>query len=61
MTVWDEYLRLNEPAIEQQQRISDILLSMDNKIAALEAKRSKYEMVRQGMTRRLLTGASRLT
>jgi type I restriction enzyme S subunit len=33
---------------------------MDNEIAALEAKRKKYEAVKQGMMQQLLTGKIRL-
>jgi type I restriction enzyme S subunit len=47
-------------AVEEQQAISSVLSSIDNEIAALEAKRKKYESVKQGMMQQLLTGKIRL-
>jgi type I restriction enzyme S subunit len=44
----------------EQQAIASVLSSMDNEIAALEAKRKKYEAVKQGMMQQLLTGKIRL-
>jgi type I restriction enzyme S subunit len=46
--------------IEEQQAIASVLSSIDNEIAALEAKRKKYEAVKQGMMQQLLTGKIRL-
>jgi type I restriction enzyme S subunit len=48
------------PTIKEQQAIAAVLSSMDNEIAALEAKRKKYEAVKQGMMQQLLTGKIRL-
>lgn len=46
--------------IEEQTAIANILSDMDEEIAALEAKRAKYEQVKQGMMQELLTGRIRL-
>lgn len=46
--------------IEEQTAIANILSDMDEEIAALEAKRAKYEQVKQGMMQELLTGKIRL-
>jgi type I restriction enzyme S subunit len=44
----------------EQQAIASVLSSMDTEIVALEAKRKKYEAVKQGMMQQLLTGKIRL-
>lgn len=44
----------------EQQAIATILTSMDNEITALEAKKTKYEAIKQGMMQQLLTGKIRL-
>lgn len=44
----------------EQQAIATILTKMDNEITALEAKRAKYEAIKQGMMQQLLTGKIRL-
>jgi type I restriction enzyme S subunit len=46
--------------LKEQQAIASVLSSMDSDIAALEAKRKKYEAVKQGMMQQLLTGKIRL-
>jgi type I restriction enzyme S subunit len=46
--------------LKEQQAIASVLSSIDNEIAALEAKRKKYEAVKQGMMQQLLTGKIRL-
>jgi type I restriction enzyme S subunit len=46
--------------LKEQQAIASVLSSMDSEIAALEAKRKKYEAVKQGMMQQLLTGKIRL-
>lgn len=48
------------PTISEQQAISSVLTSMDNELSALEAKRKKYEQIKQGMMQQLLTGKIRL-
>lgn len=44
----------------EQSAIASVLTSMDNAIAALEAKKAKYEQIKQGMMQQLLTGKIRL-
>ena len=46
--------------IAEQQAIATILIKMDNEITALEAKKDKYEAIKQGMMQQLLTGKIRL-
>lgn len=45
----------------EQRAISTILTDMDNELTALEAKRRKYTMIKEGMMQQLLTGKIRLT
>lgn len=47
-------------SLPEQQAIASILTSMDNELSALEAKRKKYEQIKQGMMQQLLTGKIRL-
>lgn len=46
--------------MEEQNRIATILSDMDSEIAALEAKLSKAQSIKQGMMQQLLTGKIRL-
>ena len=48
------------PTIAEQKAIAAVLSDMDAEIAALEAKRAKYESIKQGMMQELLTGRMRL-
>ena len=48
------------PCEKEQQAIANILSKKDNEITALEAKRAKYEAIKQGMMQQLLTGKIRL-
>lgn len=48
------------PTLAEQQAIAAVLSDMDAEIAALEAKRAKYERIKQGMMQELLTGKTRL-
>ncbi len=48
------------PPLAEQQAIAAVLSDMDAEIAALEAKRAKYESIKQGMMQELLTGKTRL-
>lgn len=48
------------PCEKEQQAIANILSKMNNEITALEAKRAKYEAIKQGMMQQLLTGKIRL-
>lgn len=47
-------------SIAEQQDIATILTKMDDEITALEAKKAKYEAIKQGMMQQLLTGKIRL-
>lgn len=47
-------------SITEQQVIANILSKMDNGITALETKKAKYEVIKQGMMQQLLTGKIRL-
>lgn len=51
---------LHVPDLIEQQAIASVLSDMDAEIAALEAKRAKYESIKQGMMQELLTGRTRL-
>ena len=46
--------------VAEQKAIASVLSDMDAEIAALEAKRAKYESIKQGMMQELLTGKTRL-
>jgi type I restriction enzyme S subunit len=48
------------PSHPEQQAIAQILSDMDAEIEALEQKRDKYKMLKQGMMQELLTGKTRL-
>jgi len=48
------------PSLEEQKAIAQILSDMDSEIEALEKKRDKYKLVKQGMMQELLTGKTRL-
>lgn len=48
------------PTLAEQKAIAAVLSDMDAEIAALEAKRAKYERIKQGMMQELLTGRVRL-
>ena len=43
-----------------ERAIAEVLSDMDAEIEALEAKRAKYESIKQGMMQELLTGKTRL-
>ena len=54
-------IRLGIPShIEEQTAITEVLSNMDAEIKALEKKRDKYKMIKQGMMQELLTGKTRL-
>lgn len=55
-----ESVTINLPRIEEQDAIVAVLSDMDDEIAALEQKRAKYELLKQGMMQELLTGKTRL-
>lgn len=47
-------------SLQEQSAIASALTSMDNEITAIEAKKAKYEQIKQGMMQQLLTGKIRL-
>lgn len=47
-------------SLAEQRAIATILNKMDNEITALETKKAKYEVIKQGMMQQLLTGKIRL-
>ncbi len=53
-------LTLPVPSIPEQTAIAAILSDMDTEIAALEQKRDKTRMLKQGMMQELLTRRTRL-
>ena len=48
------------PSLPEQRAIAEVLSDMDAEIEELEAKRAKYESIKQGMMQELLTGKTRL-
>ena len=48
------------PTLAEQRAIAEVLSDMDAEIEALEAKRAKYESIKQSMMQELLTGKTRL-
>ena len=53
-------LTLNLPSLDEQAEIATVLTDMDAEIAALEARRDKTRLLKQGMMQELLTGRTRL-
>jgi type I restriction enzyme S subunit len=54
-------MTLNSPNdVKEQQAIAQILSDMDAEITQLEAKKEKYQAIKQGMMQELLTGKTRL-
>lgn len=51
---------LSLPPIDEQTAIAAILSDMDAEIAALERRRDKTKLLKQGMMQELLTGRIRL-
>lgn len=54
------FLFFMPPTLAEQKAIAEVLSDMDAEIEALEAKRAKYESIKQGMMQELLTGKTRL-
>jgi type I restriction enzyme S subunit len=48
------------PELEEQRAIATVLSDMDGEIAAIEARRTKTQAIKQGMMQELLTGRTRL-
>jgi len=53
-------LPLSVPSLPEQAAIATVLSDMDAEIAALEARRDKTKLLKQGMMQELLTGRIRL-
>lgn len=47
-------------SVEEQKQIAAILTNADNELLAMESKRDKYLLIKQGMMQELLTGKTRL-
>lgn len=56
----EDVVALIPPTLAEQEAIAEVLSDMDAEIEALEAKRAKYESIKQGMMQELLTGKTRL-
>lgn len=48
------------PKIEEQNRISDLLLTVDEKLEVLENKRTLFQVLKKGLMQQLLTGRLRV-
>lgn len=48
------------PDIEEQTAIAEVLSDMDAELTALEQRRDKTRLLKQGMMQELLTGRTRL-
>ncbi|QHP67449.1 restriction endonuclease subunit S [Bradyrhizobium sp. LCT2] len=53
-------LEVHLPTLTEQTAIAEVLMEMDNELAALEQRREKTIALKQAMTRELLTGRTRL-
>jgi type I restriction enzyme S subunit len=53
-------MRIPLPILSEQKAIAAVLSDMDSEIAALEARRDKTRVLKQGMMQELLTGRIRL-
>lgn len=53
-------MELKLPGVEEQTAIAAVLSDMDAELAALEARREKTRLLKQGMIQELLTGRTRL-
>jgi type I restriction enzyme S subunit len=53
-------LLLSFPPLPEQAAIAAVLSDMDGELAALEERREKVRLVKQGMMQELLTGRTRL-
>ena len=52
--------KLKRPPISEQIAIAEVLSDMDAEITALEQRREKTRVLKQGMMQELLTGKTRL-
>lgn len=55
-----EEQKISLPSLEEQAAIATLLSDMDTELAALESRREKARLLKQGMMRELLTGRIRL-
>ena len=53
-------IEIKLPSTDEQTAIAQVLSDMDAEIAALEARRDKTRVIKQGMMQQLLTGKTRL-
>lgn len=53
-------LVLPTPPVDEQEAIAAVLADMGSEVTALEERRAKTRLLRQGMTQELLTGRTRL-
>ncbi len=53
-------LSLLLPSFQEQRAIAEVLCSLDAELTALEARRDKTKLLKQGMMQELLTGRTRL-
>ena len=53
-------IQVKLPPLVEQTAIATVLSDMDAEIAALERKRDKTRLLKQGMMQELLTGKTRL-
>ena len=53
-------VRIEMPPLAEQTAIAEVLSDMDAELAALEQKRDKTRLLKQGMMQELLTGRTRL-
>ena len=53
-------LKIPTPSLDEQQAIATVLSDMDAEITALEQRRDKTRVIKQGMMQQLLTGRVRL-
>ena len=54
-------LEVNLPELSEQKAIASVLSDVDTEIAALEQRRDKTRVIKQGMMQQLLTGRVRLS
>jgi type I restriction enzyme S subunit len=53
--------RLRRPSFDEQSAIASVLSDMDSELSALEERRDKTRLLKQGMMQELLTGRIRLS
>jgi type I restriction enzyme S subunit len=53
-------IKLALPPMQEQEKISDLLKSFDDKLMVLEEKKTHYQELKQGLMQKLLTGKIRV-